>query len=829
MLLVRGCILTHKNISKENNLMLQSKYNRRNNHHKLLPVLVPTLVLTLFSLLSVVASAGAALSVSIPTLNWQKRSDWINVKTDVRPAAFGDGAHDDTAAIQAALNQIDDKYVSQTKTVYLPPGTYRISKTLILTRAYGAMIVGHGGATRLIWTGPLNQPMFVSNGAPFSRYVGLTWDGRGVASVGIDHRSRNYFETRVRHEDEAFLNFREAGIRVGANQVVASAEIMFRNCFFQKCVNGVSFLNYNDYDNDFDGCAFQDCGTGVNCLLGNVYVRNCNFIHSQVTDLFLCPHSHSVRRCTSVGSKQFILTANNYNGCEVTVEDCHVDGWTGSQGAITFASRGPNLVFDCSFTHPPDRKPPIRLTNWWNGRQLISVSNNTAPDSPQLIDQGFNSGLIHIPAGARGGNLTDTSRTFLKSVETVPSNVIDVKTSFHARGDARGDDTAAILSAIAVAKEQGGGTVYLPPGIYNISETLPLTGGGYTVEGAGWGTIIQWVGNGTGPVFSVQDPQNITLEQMRIYSPDSVARIQQTSATGDGKSAMTYDGITVEGSWLDHRDIGGVDGHIYDTRTVRGIELTGLPAQATVHFIHLDGSVHFHDCSRATILINDSFEGVIQVDGADYEKSGFLGCLMRLGTGAPSDHIILDDQNYVATNYYCEQTQSSVYAAGDGAYSGKPGRITISGTRSHTYGPALAINDYQGSVTLMGAQIDGPMPRTVTQTGSHPVTILLMNNMQWIDEETYQLDSGAQLASLQNLVVSNSMNNFQRVVKNVLPGISDSDTASLLSSVLPTSSSPAPLVPSAPTSGSTASLADAAAALDDFRLLGAVDLAINHP
>src|SRR4051794_28059368 len=42
----------------------------------------------------------------IPSLRWQMRSDWINVRTDVTPRAVGDGKADDTAAIQQALDRL---------------------------------------------------------------------------------------------------------------------------------------------------------------------------------------------------------------------------------------------------------------------------------------------------------------------------------------------------------------------------------------------------------------------------------------------------------------------------------------------------------------------------------------------------------------------------------------------------------------------------------------------------------------------------------------------------------------------------------------------------
>jgi len=86
----------------------------------------------------------------IPELRWIERSDWINVKTDIRPKAYGDGKHDDTEAIQAAINLIGPR-PGDSKVVYFPPGEYRITSTLQLAKRQGAMLVGHGRTTRLVW------------------------------------------------------------------------------------------------------------------------------------------------------------------------------------------------------------------------------------------------------------------------------------------------------------------------------------------------------------------------------------------------------------------------------------------------------------------------------------------------------------------------------------------------------------------------------------------------------------------------------------------------------------------------------------------------------
>ena len=88
-------------------------------------------------------AAYLAAQENLPVI---ERSDWINVKTDVTPAAVGDGVADDTAAIQAALSMLNGG-AQGPGAVYLPPGTYRITSTLTVSRVPGAAIYGHGRAT----------------------------------------------------------------------------------------------------------------------------------------------------------------------------------------------------------------------------------------------------------------------------------------------------------------------------------------------------------------------------------------------------------------------------------------------------------------------------------------------------------------------------------------------------------------------------------------------------------------------------------------------------------------------------------------------------------
>lgn len=67
------------------------------------------------------AGSAPAAEPNIPRLDWQPRSDWLNVKTNVTSSAVGDGRADDTAALDRG---------AVGKTIYLPLLTKMIPRSL---------------------------------------------------------------------------------------------------------------------------------------------------------------------------------------------------------------------------------------------------------------------------------------------------------------------------------------------------------------------------------------------------------------------------------------------------------------------------------------------------------------------------------------------------------------------------------------------------------------------------------------------------------------------------------------------------------------------------
>ncbi len=101
-------------------------------------------------------------------------------------------------------------------------------------------------------------------------------------------------------------------------------------------------------------------------------------------------------------------------------------------------------------------------------------------------------------------------------------------------------------------------------------------------------------------MLEVRDPWRITLEDIDVGSHD-VDRAMNNAIdilqTDSGKrSFMTYDSVSVFG--------------MYQKQPLsKGLWLRGLGKDAVVMAPHLQGNIHLVDCARATVLLNNSYEG----------------------------------------------------------------------------------------------------------------------------------------------------------------------------------------------------------------------------
>ncbi|MHB0998389.1 MAG: glycosyl hydrolase family 28-related protein [Armatimonadota bacterium] len=745
---------------------------------KLLPLYITGLGIA-FLLMTQTAYAVTGTSPSkaqLPILNWEPRSDWLNVKTS---GAIGNGITDDTDAIQKTLDQVKDG-----STVYLPEGTYRITKMLTLRGPlHGILVVGHGRNTTIIWDGEIGGKLFMDDGIAYSRFVGITFKGQNKASIGFWHYSDRRFETEVRHQHLAFFDFTEAGIKADPNDQYALAETTFENCLFVRCKCAVSFVQFNDYDFTFDGCEFQQSDTAIDCVHGNFYIRDCRFEGSKVVDIHAFPeHGSSVRRCTSVGSNAFIAFDQPVG--TMTIQDCHVSAWKNPDGAILLGG-APVIIFDCVFTNPPSKNPPVKINKV---DQKLIISQNISKASGKVFYPDSAGEFYTVPGGTHKGSISSFTQRFLTDNINIPGKVFDAKRDFGAKGDSITDDTSAIQKTIDAARNFGKGSIaYLPTGTYVVKKTLSITGKDYYVGGSGWYCRLLWKGAEGGTTIEVHNPLNVALENINVGSHDvgdSNNGIDINQIGSDKPSRMTYDGVWGFG--------------MYQRQPFRkGFRFNNLGKNSVVVMPHVNANMHFLDCAQATILANCSYEGSIVVEGKDTRRSGLIGIQTRLATLVTHALYLRDNQNFVASDFYIEQADNGYKIEGSSTLPA--GRVTIQGAKIHlnnagNASTAMEINNYHGKIFLGHNQFYiEPKETRIRHTGDSTIDLYVTACSFYDSKPDIRKGDAANIYFIGNQ--SFGMQTVQYDAKDLLPRTGLSDLVYMM---------------------------------DDLRRLGETDLKLNH-
>lgn len=432
---------------------------RRAFHRYLLVFLAAVLYLGL-------AASAVQATPSIPTLNWPRvMSDWINVTAAPYNAVPGT---DCTAAIQAALDQmqVNAQNGSAQQAIYFPAGTYYISSMLTTDDkggGVGTAMFGTGSTTILQWTGAAGGTMLDHGGWPYAWHEGITWNGAGIAAIGIDNRiaSSGYFPTGERHQNEAFLNFTTAGIRSqSSNSVFAFSEMYYRNCLFSNCAAGIYLQGANTFNHRIEQCEFDNCGNGIyQSGWANAYISECHFQGSTSYDVDEADATvgMSIRRCTSLDSYAFST------GSDVSIEDCIVDSWTNTACAVNCVTgEKDEMIVDTCFLNPPSgASPPIQADNY----SRVMLSNVRLNNSPTGLASGQDLCLV-CPPDSTGCDLTGSSESFLKSTWPMPSVVKDLVQDFGAVNNQ--DATTAFQNGVAAVQALGNGAwLYVPAGVYS--------------------------------------------------------------------------------------------------------------------------------------------------------------------------------------------------------------------------------------------------------------------------------------------------------------------------------------------------------------------------
>jgi hypothetical protein len=427
---------------------------------------------------------------------------WADVKRDY--GASGDGQTDDTTALQKALDDLhreDRKFF----VLYLPAGTYRVTRTLILFRekhnqSKDVSIIGEDPATTTLrWDGPADGVM-LDYGAWYSKLGRLTFDGRGKARTAIAHGKS--FATYNEFFD-VFIRDVGIGIEAGALGGQGLAETTVLRCRFQRCaIAGISIQNFNSLD-WFVWHSVEDCALGVTNLrgAGNFHVFESLFQRSKEADIGIGNTGYfSFRNNTSVSSKAFFVGKPMTAAALVTLQGNAVVGGQGTM--VEVGNLGPLLLLDNRIQTRGG--PAVRL----RGEAGLLSAGNTFTCEPAMAAKTNRLAFDDLVVGH------DTLKESLPNLPGTPPNlnrpIIEVPP---------GSTDEAIQRAVNRAAGLDGQhpVVHLPAGDFRITRTVTLPGGrDLQLVGDGVRTRLIWTGANVGPVLRLAGPSRVTLRDLEV-------------------------------------------------------------------------------------------------------------------------------------------------------------------------------------------------------------------------------------------------------------------------------------------------------------------------
>ena len=503
---------------------------------------------------------------------------WANVKTTY--GAAGNGATDDTAAIQKALNSLS----STNPTIYFPPGTYLVTQTLTLTAQEYVNIIGADPSTTAIeWGGASGGTMLHLNGVAYSRFDRLTFNGKGNAGVTVDQSwdgSTGYFDTGNEYADDVFENA-GTGFRCGNLGYGCAETSMLRDQFLSDTIAGVAMENFNALDMFIWYSLFQNDAEGVSNQpgAGNFHVFNSIFEDSTTADITIGnTGGFNFRDNYSIGSHQFIgPSIGTSNPATITVEGNTILDTTNPQ-SIVVGNLGPVVLIDNTIRSLASvlTGPVVTVANW-NPSDLFSMGNTFTVASPTYANGHYHS----------VGDQVVARSTVNPSPPTLPGTPPNNNRRIFevAPGSTAAQIQAAIGSAAAATTDKP--VVHIQPGTYSINKTLVVPAGSdMQIIGDGYYSQLVWTGSGTGPVMQLQGPNKATLQDFSVngnnYSGNGI-EVQDVDQAGSSifmeqpNLSSSYTNLFVDG--LDYTNVQLHDFyHEYDsTAGVTSVDVTGGP------------------------------------------------------------------------------------------------------------------------------------------------------------------------------------------------------------------------------------------------------------
>lgn len=445
---------------------------------------------------------------------------WANLKT--RYGAIGDGISDDTLALQAALNDLGK--TGNWSVLYLPAGTYKITKQLDLSKAKNVAIVGESpDLVSLRWAGATGGTMLQFQNDAYTRLQRITFDGNNTASNGLwmrwDGKTDN-FPTTFDISDNVFKNL-QVGVRGGkvptddGHQDTAGEAALYRNKFVGNSDAGIVLQDWNTVNWWIRESLFENNKVGVKGLVGSFNVSNSVFKNSIDGDIYGQNNFFiGLRNNYSTGSPYFYQTGATTTASPATIQNNTILNATDT--AIQIKTPGPTTLLANTVQNSAGNLKPAATFGGLLPGNVVAVGNTFTVQNPIGTDPTYNR-FLELDTSVVDRSTISASEPVLAPSPQATSPVVEV--------DAL--TGASVQAAIDRAVRDYSGQrpiVHLPAGKYNVSSTISIPAGsdlrlvGDTggIDAINTNTLLEWTSDGVGPVISIQGQSSAVVQDIAI-------------------------------------------------------------------------------------------------------------------------------------------------------------------------------------------------------------------------------------------------------------------------------------------------------------------------
>jgi hypothetical protein len=606
-------------------------------------------------------------------------ASWLNVKTTF--GAKGDGVTDDTAALQAALNSIAQSHY----VLWIPNGSYLISKPLTITSVSNLTILGEDPrTTTIVWGGPQGGTMLTLDGCNGINIGRLTLDGQSSSGVDLmlTWNSTRYYPTRNLIHDSRIINT-ETGLQGG---FVGETEVE-RVHFDHNTQAGVSLGNWNTLNWNIVDCLFTDDALGVTNWYGagSFTVTNSVFVRSTTADMAIGnTGSFSLRSNLSIDSKMFFQSGMTGAAANIIIQGNTI--YNPGSSPIQTGTPGSLMILDNQFLDL-DASYNALHSFCFTPVNFVSVGNIYS------VAQPFGGNIGHYTSVDDDSSVVDATLPW-----TVPTEVyippLSHRQVFDVTPGAYSDALqAAINAAVSVA-----GIVHLPAGNYAVNQTLQIPANA-KIAILGDGDISDLVALPTleGPTLSSY-AATLQMDDFRFSSySTSPTNAQIDLHVPDTPSTYIFcDGCTI------------------DNQITTGFEWDGLD----------DAAMEFKVLGLNGTVSANIHGGAGRQNG--HQTLGNIGEFMATSGNHQVDlggHLLHEDG-------FHDNGQGSIQfeLTGDGSVTQEGGAIAAiqGGATKGDSVSAMTVNNYKGQLALLGVATDS----YVNITGDAPSSVFVAGVVQ---------------------------------------------------------------------------------------------------